>query len=53
VTEGYHTSKALMVLAKNQKIEMPICEMVYGILHEGVSLDEAVDGMLSRPFAEA
>ncbi|MAS86683.1 MAG: glycerol-3-phosphate acyltransferase [Micavibrio sp.] len=50
VTEGYHTSKALMVLAKKQAVEMPICEMVYSILHEGVSLDEAVDGMLSRPF---
>lgn len=51
VTEGVHTAKALMKLANANAVEMPISETIYDILHKGVSVDEAIDSMLSRPFA--
>lgn len=50
VTEGIHTSKALMVLAKNNAVEMPICESVYKALNENVPVREAVQELLDRPL---
>jgi glycerol-3-phosphate dehydrogenase (NAD(P)+) len=51
VTEGVHTAKALMTLANNNAVEMPIAETIYDILHKGVTIEDAIDAMLSRPFA--
>ncbi len=50
VTEGYHTAKAVMTLAKNQAIDMPVCETVYACLYDGLDIDKAIDQLLSRPF---
>ena len=50
VTEGYYSSKALVTLAKNQAVDMPIAEIVYRCLHDGLSIDAAIEAMLSRPF---
>lgn len=52
VTEGVHTAKALVVLAKKQAVEMPISETVYAVLHEDMSVETAVEEMLSRPFGK-
>jgi glycerol-3-phosphate dehydrogenase (NAD(P)+) len=49
VTEGVHTAKALMVMAKKYKVDMPIAETVYKCLFENLSVDEAIESMLSRP----
>ncbi|PCH98424.1 MAG: glycerol-3-phosphate acyltransferase [Alphaproteobacteria bacterium] len=52
VTEGVHTAKALVKLAKANAVDMPIAETVYNCLCEGVPLDEAVAQLLDRPFAK-
>ncbi len=50
VTEGVHTSKALMKLAKNNAVEMPICEAVYKCLNDNVPVEKAVNEILERPL---
>jgi glycerol-3-phosphate dehydrogenase (NAD(P)+) len=53
VTEGVHTASALKTLADSNAVEMPIAETVYEILHKGISVDEAIDSLLSRPFSHS
>ncbi len=50
VTEGVHTAKALMTLAKNHAVEMPVCETMFKILHNGLSVDDAIMALLDRPY---
>jgi glycerol-3-phosphate dehydrogenase (NAD(P)+) len=50
VTEGVHTSQALMVMAKNHAVEMPIAEAVYKCLNEDMPIRDAVNHMLQRPL---
>lgn len=49
VTEGVHTAKAMIVMAKNQAVDMPICAAVNAIIHEGADVDEAIESMMERP----
>lgn len=49
VTEGVHTAKALMVMAKNNAVDMPIAEAVHKCLSEGANVDEMIAKMLDRP----
>ncbi len=49
VTEGVSTAKALMTMAKNLAVEMPISKAVYDCLNEGVGIDDAIMQMLDRP----
>lgn len=50
VTEGVHTAKSTLALAKNFAVDMPITEAVNKCLNEGVPIDEAIEEMLNRPF---
>jgi glycerol-3-phosphate dehydrogenase (NAD(P)+) len=50
VTEGVHTADALMTMAKNHAIDMPISEAVFKCLHEELPVREAIDQMLGRPL---
>jgi glycerol-3-phosphate dehydrogenase (NAD(P)+) len=50
VAEGVESAPAVVALAARHGVEMPICEAVEAILAERVSIDEAIDGLLSRPF---
>lgn len=50
VTEGVHTARSTLELAKKYAVDMPITEAVYKCLHEGLSVDEAIEQMLNRPF---
>lgn len=49
VTEGVHTAEALMTMAKNHAVEMPIAEAVYQCLHGGRAVTDVIDDMLERP----
>lgn len=49
VSEGVYTAKVITKLANTHNIEMPICEAVNAILHEGRNLDDAIAGLLNRP----
>jgi glycerol-3-phosphate dehydrogenase (NAD(P)+) len=48
VVEGFFAAKALRGVASRQNVEMPICEQIYRILHEGVSPDAATKELMSR-----
>jgi glycerol-3-phosphate dehydrogenase (NAD(P)+) len=54
VTEGVHSASAVVALAKEHDVEMPICEAVNDVLAGRLSVDAAIEAVLSRPFrAEA
>ncbi len=48
VVEGYHAAKAVHLVAKKQGVDMPICESVYRVLYEGMSIPDVVQSMLQR-----
>lgn len=48
--EGIYTAKAVVQRARKMGIEMPICEVVYRILYSGISLNDAMDELLSRSY---
>jgi len=50
VTEGVASAPAVVALAKRHGIEMPICEAVETILKGDVSVEEAIETLLARPF---
>ncbi len=54
VAEGVFTSGAVVQVARARAIEMPICEAVAAIVAGQLSVDAAIEALLSRPFkAEA
>jgi glycerol-3-phosphate dehydrogenase (NAD(P)+) len=50
VAEGVFNAESVTTLAKSLGVEMPICEAVDSIINHGAAIDEAVLGLLSRPF---
>jgi glycerol-3-phosphate dehydrogenase (NAD(P)+) len=49
VAEGVGTTSALLALAKENKIELPITEQVDAILHQGKAPREAIRAIMERP----
>ncbi len=50
VAEGYLTSKSAFELAQKLGVDLPICEAVYSVLHDGKATGEALKILLSRPL---
>lgn len=50
VTEGVHTVKSTLSLAKKHAVDMPITEAVARLLDEEFTVEEAIEDMLNRPF---
>jgi glycerol-3-phosphate dehydrogenase (NAD(P)+) len=50
VTEGVSSAPAIVALAQRTGVAMPICEAMNAILGGDVSVDAAVEQLLSRPF---
>ena len=50
VTEGVASAPAVVALAKQYGVEMPICEAVDDILAGRTGVDDAIETLLSRPF---
>lgn len=48
VAEGVKSSQAIVDLARDADVEMPISEGVVQVLHEGVPLSTMIDALLSR-----
>jgi glycerol-3-phosphate dehydrogenase (NAD(P)+) len=48
VVEGFNTAREVLRLAKQYRVELPISEQVYRVLHEGLSPTEAVHNLLAR-----
>jgi glycerol-3-phosphate dehydrogenase (NAD(P)+) len=49
VAEGVGTAAALLTLARENKIDLPITEQVDAILHQGKSPREAIGAIMERP----
>ncbi|KAB2911406.1 MAG: NAD(P)-dependent glycerol-3-phosphate dehydrogenase [Hyphomicrobiaceae bacterium] len=50
VAEGVYTAAAVVRVAAAKGIEMPICQAVHGIVQGKMTIDAAIEGLLSRPF---
>ena len=50
VTEGATSAPAVMTMAGGLGVEMPIAGAVHAVLHRGASIEDAVGGLLARPF---
>lgn len=48
LAEGYYTVKAMMKIAKEKKLELPICETVYNILYNKKNPREELDKLFLR-----
>ena len=48
--EGVNTAKIICQVAEEKQIDLPICKMVYTIIKNEISVQEAVEKLLSRPF---
>ncbi|HUH92688.1 MAG TPA: NAD(P)H-dependent glycerol-3-phosphate dehydrogenase [Casimicrobiaceae bacterium] len=53
VAEGVTAARHVHVLCEALRVEMPICDAVYRVLHEGLPVRSAVEALLARePAAE-
>lgn len=52
VTEGVRTADAVRRIAERDDIDLPICLAVDAILKGQTGIDEAIHGLLARPFRE-
>jgi glycerol-3-phosphate dehydrogenase (NAD(P)+) len=52
VAEGVDTAPAIHRLAATLKVELPIVEAVYRVLHQGADITEMIENLLQRPFIE-
>lgn len=50
VTEGIYTAAALVRLAREKSVEMPIAEAVYSIVEGQLGVDEAITALMQRPL---
>lgn len=50
VAEGVFSAEAVVALGKRLGVEMPIAEAVDSVLNRGGTVDDAIKGLLTRPF---
>jgi glycerol-3-phosphate dehydrogenase (NAD(P)+) len=50
VSEGVYTATAVNAAADSKALDMPICRAVAEIITGAASVDEAIGGLLARPF---
>src|SRR5690606_23891935 len=50
VIEGVATANSVLDFAKKHAVDMPICQAVNDTLHNGVSVDDTVEALMSRPL---
>jgi glycerol-3-phosphate dehydrogenase (NAD(P)+) len=50
LAEGEFTAPVLIELAASQNVDMPVSNAVAAILGGAVTIDEAIEGLLTRPF---
>ena len=50
VAEGVFSAQAVVALAENLGVEMPISQGVDAILNKGAGVDETIEALLARPF---
>ncbi|MDJ0930502.1 NAD(P)H-dependent glycerol-3-phosphate dehydrogenase [Breoghania sp.] len=50
LVEGVHTAPVAVKLGKRRGVELPICEAVAAVLEDTLSVDEALQMLMSRPL---
>ena len=50
VTEGVYTAAAVVRLAREKRVEMPIAEAVLAIIEGRIGVDDAVSALMQRPL---
>ena len=50
VVEGYPAARALQQVAERERVMMPICAGIYGVLYARLPADEVVRGLMMRPI---
>jgi glycerol-3-phosphate dehydrogenase (NAD(P)+) len=50
LAEGAFTAPVLLEMAQQRKVEMPISNAVAAVLADMMSVDEAIESLLTRPF---
>ena len=50
LAEGAFTARALVELAGEKGVEMPIATAVAAVIEETLTVDQAIEGLLTRPF---
>jgi glycerol-3-phosphate dehydrogenase (NAD(P)+) len=50
VVEGYVAAKAVRAVALREKVEMPLCEGIYGVLYQKLPAKDVVRGLMTRPI---
>jgi glycerol-3-phosphate dehydrogenase (NAD(P)+) len=50
VTEGVYTAAAVVRLAREKHVEMPIAEAVHAIIEGRISVEDAITGLMLRPL---
>ena len=50
LAEGAFTAPVLLEMAREQKVEMPITEAIAALLAEQLTVDQAIESLLTRPF---
>lgn len=48
VAEGVKTTRSVYNLSKKLDIDLPICNEIYGVLFENISIDETIDRLMNR-----
>lgn len=52
VIEGVATANSVLDFARKHAVDMPICQAVNDTLHNGVSVDDTVEALMSRPLTQ-
>ena len=52
LAEGYYTVKALVELAEQYSVELPICQTVYNVLYNGVDASVAISELFKRSIKQ-
>ena len=50
LAEGEFTAPVLIELAASKNVDMPVCSAVAAILNGVITIDAAIEGLLTRPF---
>jgi len=50
VTEGVYTASAIVEAARKFQLDLPICDAVHRVITGEISVDSAIEELLSRPF---
>lgn len=52
VAEGAYTAAAIVAIAAQRNIEVPIASAVDAVLNKDVAVDDAIESLLNRPFRD-